>query len=40
MTLGWGFDFVGATAAFSAFFAGRLMSNAYLVWGCRGLVKQ
>jgi len=37
-TLGWGFDFVGATAAFSAFFAGRLMSNVYLAWGCRGLV--
>jgi hypothetical protein len=37
-TLGWGLDFVGATAAFSAFFAGRLMSNLYLAWGCRGLV--
>ena len=37
-TLGWGLDFVGATAAFSAFFAGRLASNAYLFFGCRGVV--
>ena len=36
--LGFGFDFVGATAAFSAFFAGRLMSNVYLAWGCRGIL--
>jgi len=40
VALGWGLDFVGATAAFSAFFAGRVMSNAYLFWGCRGLVAQ
>ena len=39
VALGWGLDFVGATAAFSAFFAGRMMSNAYLFWGCRGLVR-
>lgn len=38
--LGFGMDFVGATAAFSAFFAGRLMSNLYLAWGCRGLVTE
>ena len=38
--LGFGLDFVGATAAFSAFFAGRLMSNLYLAWGCRGLVPE
>ena len=37
-TLGWGLDFVGATAAFAAFFAGRLASNAYLFFGCRGVV--
>ncbi len=37
-TLGWGLDFVGATAAFAAFFAGRLASNAYLLFGCRGVV--
>jgi hypothetical protein len=36
--LGFGLDLVGATAAFSAFFAGRLMSNLYLAWGCRGLL--
>jgi len=36
--LGFGFDLVGATAAFSAFFAGRLMSNVYLAWGCRGIL--
>jgi hypothetical protein len=38
--LGFGLDFVGATAAFSAFFAGRLMSNAYLAWGSRGIVQR
>ena len=37
-TLGWGLDLVGATAAFSAFFAGRLAANAYLYFGCRGVV--
>ena len=37
-TLGFGLDWVGATAAFSAFLAGRLASNLYLVYGCRGLV--
>lgn len=35
---GFGLDFVGATAAFSAFFAGRGMSNLYLAWRCRGMV--
>ena len=35
--LGFGLDVVGATAAFSAFFAGRLMSNLYLAWGSRGI---
>lgn len=37
-TLGFGLDWVGATAAFSAFLAGRLAANLYLVYGCRGLV--
>ncbi len=37
--LGFGLEWVGATAAFSAFMAGRLMSNIYLAWGCRGLVR-
>ncbi len=36
--LGFGLDLVGATAAFSAFFAGRLMSNGYLALRCRGVV--
>ena len=36
--LGFGLDLVGATAAFAAFFGGRLMSNVYLAWGCRGIV--
>jgi hypothetical protein len=36
--LGWGLGLVGATAAFSAFFAGRLMSNLYLAWGGRGVL--
>jgi Na+-driven multidrug efflux pump len=35
---GFGLDVVGATAAFSAFFAGRLMSNLYLAWGARGII--
>ena len=35
--LGFGMDMVGATAAFSAFFGGRLMSNLYLAWGSRGI---
>jgi len=37
-TVGWGLDLVGAPAAFSAFFAGHLASNAYLFYGCRGVV--
>jgi hypothetical protein len=37
-TLGFGLDWVGATAAFAAFFAGRLASNGYLFFACRGLV--
>lgn len=36
--LGFGLGLVGATAAFSAFFAGRAMSNLYLAWRCRGMV--
>ena len=36
-TLGFGLDLVGATAAFSAFFGGRLASNLYLAWGSRGI---
>jgi hypothetical protein len=38
--LGWGLDLVGATAAFSAFFAGRAASNSYLFFGCRGIVRE
>lgn len=37
--LGWRLDFVGAIAAFSAFFTGRIMSNVYLLWACRRLVR-
>jgi hypothetical protein len=37
IALGFGMDLVGATAAFSAFFGGRLMSNAYLAWKLRGV---
>ena len=33
--LGFGLNVVGATAAFTAFFSGRLTSNLYLAWGCR-----
>lgn len=38
VTLGFGLDVVGATAAFSAFFAGRAAANLYLGYRCRGLV--
>ncbi len=38
IVLGWGLGWVGATAAFGAFVAGRLASNAYLAFGCRGIV--
>ena len=38
--LGFGMDVVGATAAFSAFFGGRLMSNLYLAWGSRGIMNR
>jgi progressive ankylosis protein len=38
VTLGWRLELVGATAAFSSFFAGRVMSNVYLAWGSRGVV--
>jgi hypothetical protein len=36
--LGFGLDLVGATAAFASFFAGRTMSNVYLLFGCRGVL--
>lgn len=38
IALGFGLELVGATAAFSAFFAGRTMSNVYLFFGCRGVL--
>ncbi len=37
--LGWGLDFVGATAAFSAFLCGRVASNVYLIFRCRDVVR-
>jgi len=36
--LGWGLDLVGVTAAFAAFLGGRVASNSYLLYGCRGVV--
>jgi hypothetical protein len=39
VTLGWGLDLVGATAAFAAFLAGRTASNAYLLYGCLGVLR-
>lgn len=36
--LGFGLGLVGATAAFGAFLAGRLMSNVYLAWATHGMV--
>jgi hypothetical protein len=35
VTLGWGFDLVGVTAAFLAFLGGRLVGNLYLLPSCR-----
>ena len=35
---GFGLDLVGATAAFTAFVAGRGMANLYLAYACRGIV--
>lgn len=37
VALGFGMELVGATAAFSAFLGGRLMSNIYLAWESRGM---
>ena len=36
--LAWGWDLVGATAAFAAFTCGRTLSNSYLFFGCRRLL--
>ena len=36
--LAWGMGFVGATAAFAAFTCGRMLSNGYLVFGCRSVL--
>ena len=36
--LGWGFDFVGATAAFGAMLGGRLVANVYLMGPCRAVL--
>lgn len=38
--LAFGFDVVGATAAFAAFLVGRLTSNSYLMGGCRAVVRR
>jgi len=38
ISLGWGLDLVGATAAFSAFLCGRVASNLYLIFRCRDVV--
>lgn len=38
VTLGWGLDLIGATAAFAAFLAGRAASNSYLFFGCVGVL--
>ncbi len=39
VVLGWRLDFVGVTAAFAAFLAGRLVSNMYLLAPCRALLR-
>jgi hypothetical protein len=38
--LGWRLDFVGATAAFAAFLGGRVVSNTYLLFRCREVLRE
>ncbi|MCZ6806365.1 MAG: hypothetical protein O7F08_05385, partial [Deltaproteobacteria bacterium] len=40
VTFGWGLDLVGATAAFTAFLGGRMVSNTYLLFGCRAVLRE
>ena len=40
VTLGFGFDVVGATAAFAAFLGGRLLSTTYLAPGCASVLRE
>jgi hypothetical protein len=38
--LGWGLDWIGATAAFASFLGGRVASNAYLFSSCIGVLRR
>ena len=40
LTLGFGFEVVGATAAFTAFLGGRLLSTIYLAPGCASVLRE
>ncbi len=40
LTLGFGFEVVGATAAFTAFLGGRLLSTVYLALGCTTVLRE
>ena len=40
LTLGVGFEVVGATAAFTAFLGGRLLSTVYLAPGCTSVLRE
>ena len=40
LTLGFRFEVVGATAAFTAFLGGRLLSTVYLVPGCASVLRE
>ena len=40
LTLGFGFEVVGATAAFTAFLGGRLLSTVYLAPGCTSVLRE
>ena len=40
LTLGFGFEVVGATAAFTAFLGGRLLSTVYLAPGCASVLRE
>ena len=40
LTLGFGFEVVGVTAAFTAFLGGRLLSTVYLAPGCASVLRE
>ena len=39
LSLGWGVQVIGVTAAFASFLCGRVASNGYLEWACRSALR-